>query len=175
MFRKISLIVAFVAMAFSLVASPAMAAVTLNDDGTGFVGKGDVQAVYDWSDKNLQDNFSLVEFRVNSETVTEVSWTCTNSNNENEQQRERTTTTTTRGLVDSIARNNERANKITGFTLSGYIGDPSVTTETDGNPLNSCPSGPWTLTTPAGDPVPVDGSGGGVEVSIDGVNWYPIG
>ena len=48
-------------------------------------------------------------------------------------------------------------NQITGFNLNGYVGDPVVTSSssTEGPPLNSCPSGPWTLTTAAGDPVEV--------------------
>jgi hypothetical protein len=102
--------------------------------------------------------------------VTEVSWICTNSNNENIQQRERTTTTSIAGLVDSIAR---VKNQITGFNLLGYNGDPTESSETEGPAVNSCPSGPWTLTTPAGDPEVVS-SQIGVEVSIDGTQWFPL-
>jgi hypothetical protein len=168
--------VAFVAAmlvgAFSFTTA-AYAAVTFDPDtGTGFVGKGDVQQVFDWNNKQLQQNAESVEFRAISEVVTEVSWICTNNKNENIQEREETTTTTIQGLVDSIAR--ER-NQITGFNLNGYSGDgPEESSTTDGPPLNSCPSGPWSLTTPAGDPEEVS-STSSLEVSKDGTNWENIG
>ena len=128
----------------------AYAAVTFNPTtGEGFVGKGDVQEAFDWNNKQLQQNAPGVSFKFVSTTVTEREWTCTNANNQNEQVRERTTTTTTTGLVDSIAR--ER-NQITGFNLEGFSGTPTESSTTEGPPVNSCPSGPWTLTSPAGDP-----------------------
>jgi len=48
-------------------------------------------------------------------------------------------------------------NQITGFNLLRYSDTPTVTASsiTEGNPLNSCPSGPWSLTTAAGDPVEI--------------------
>ena len=129
----------------------AYAAVTFDPTtGQGFVGKGDVQIAFNWNNKQLQQNAPGVSFEFESVTVTEREWTCTNDRNQNEQLRERETTTTTTGLVDSIAR--ER-NQITGFNLLGFDGEPTESSTTDGPPLNSCPSGPWSLTSPAGDPV----------------------
>jgi hypothetical protein len=126
----------------------AVAAVTFDSaTGTGFVGKGDVQLVLNMNNKQLQDNASSLNFAAVTSEVTEVSWTCTNSNNDNTQVRERTTTTSVQGVVSSVAR--ER-NQITGFNLTGYSGSAAPVSTTEGNPLNSCPSGPWTLTTPAG-------------------------
>lgn len=152
-------------------AGVALAAVIFDPQtGMGFVGKGDVQLVYGWNNKQLQANAEFVEFRAVSEVVTERSWVCTNQNNQNTQERERTTTTTIEGLVDSIAR--ER-NQITGFNLLGYDGEPTQSSETEGPAVNSCPSGPWTLTTPAGDPEVVSATST-VEVSIDGTNWFPL-
>ncbi len=146
-------------------ATVAFAAVTFEPaTGTGFVGKGDVQLIYGWNNKQLQDKAVLVQFRATD--VTERSWECTNTNNQKVQERERTTTTTQ--LVSKIDR---VRNQITGFILEGFTGTP--TSSTDGPPLNSCPSGPWVLTMPAGDPVPVEGEGG-LEVSIDGANWFGL-
>lgn len=140
----------------------AFAAITIDDNGVGFVGKGDVQLAFGWNNAQLQSNASGVSFKLTdvSETVTEVSWQCTNSNNENIQQRERTTTSSssTVGLLESVAR---VRNQITGFNINGFEGEPDgtpPTTSTDGPQLNSCPSGPWSLTTPAGDPVVVSDS-----------------
>lgn len=138
--------------------------------GTGFVGKGDVQLVFGFNNKALQDNAGKVQFRANSEEITEVSWTCTNINNENIQERAETTTTTIEGVVSSVAR--ER-NQVTGFNLTGYSGDRTESSETGGPPLNSCPSGPWSLTTPAGDPE-VIASSSSLQVSIDGASWLNL-
>jgi hypothetical protein len=142
----------------------AMAAVTFDPvTGTGFVGKGDVQLALGWNNRQLQDNADNLQFEVISEVVTEVSWTCTNTNNENVQDRERTTTTSVEGVLNSVAR--ER-NQITGFNLTGYDGVAAVSGTTEGPALNSCPSGPWTLTTPAGDPEVVSSTSG---IYVNGV------
>jgi hypothetical protein len=91
--RKSMLITVVTLVAILLTATVAFAAWNINTDGTGFVGKGDVQQVYSWSNKDLQNNAGSVRFRANSEVVTEVSWICTNSKNEETQERARTTTT----------------------------------------------------------------------------------
>jgi uncharacterized protein YfaS (alpha-2-macroglobulin family) len=166
------LVLVVLAAVVVLAASAVSAAVTFDaETGTGFVGKGDVQLVFGWNNKQLQDNAELLQFRANSEVVTEVSWVCTNSNNQNTQERERTTTISIQGVVSAVAR--ER-NQVTGFILEGYDGDPTTSSTTEGNPLNSCPSGPWSLTTPAGDPVVVSTSEGGLQVSIDGEAWIEL-
>ncbi|MFD1212914.1 hypothetical protein ACFQ36_12785 [Arthrobacter sp. GCM10027362] len=135
-------------------AAPATAAVTFNQaTGEGFVGKGDVQLAFGWNNSQLQSRATDVKFAAASETVTEVSWVCTNPRNENTQERERTTTTSTSGVVSAVTRDN-KTRQVTGFNLSGYAGDPTQTSTTEGNQLNSCPTN-WTLTTPAGDPVVV--------------------
>lgn len=134
----------------------AFAAVTFDPaTGTGFVGKGDVQLALGLNNAQLQAQAASLQFASVSTVVTEVSWVCTNDRNENTQSRERTTTTSIQGVVSSVAR--ER-NQITGFNLTGYSGTPTESSTTEGNPLNSCPSGPWTLTTPAGDPEVVSSS-----------------
>lgn len=140
------------------------AAWTVDSAGLGFVGKGDVQLVYGWNNAQLQNNAGSVQFRAS--TVTETTWVCTNANNEHTQERERTTTTA--GLVSKVDR---VRNQITGFNLTGWTG--ATTSESEGPKLNSCPAAPstWGLTTPAGDPVVV---GGGLQVSINGTDWFTL-
>jgi hypothetical protein len=147
-----------------------MAAVTFDSGtGTGFVGKGDLQLLYGWNNKGLQDNAASVQFRASSATVTETTWTCDRDAGPQTQERANTTTTTTQGIVSSIAR--ER-NQITGFILNGYNGAPQVTEEHDGPAIGSCPS-MWTaIDLVVGAPVPVPG--GGLPFSIDGTNWNPL-
>jgi hypothetical protein len=166
--KKFFSIMAMAIGIFALTFAAVSAAVTFDPDtGTGFVGKGDVQTVYGWNNPQLQANADSVQFRVQSEIITEVSWTCTNESNQNQQVRERTTTSTVHGVVSSVER--ER-NQVTGFYLNGYVGEPTVGSSSEGPGLNSCPSGPWSLTTPAGEPEVVS-STGGVQVSIDGNTW----
>jgi hypothetical protein len=132
------------------------AAVILDDNGNGFVGKGDVQTVFGWNNTQLQNNAAGLTFEYNADSivVTERSWICTNTNNENTQERDRTTTTTmTVSHPESmIAR---VKNQITGFNLTAGVGTSSSSSSTEGPMLNSCPGGPWALTTPAGDPVEI--------------------
>jgi hypothetical protein len=143
-------------------------AVTVDSNGVGFVGKGDVQLALGWSNKKIQDGANSVTFRGVSSLVQEVSWVCTNSNNQNTQERARTTTTETEGIVKKILR--ER-NQVTGFFLEGFEGSSAVSSTTEGPAQNSCPGGSsWSLTTPAGAPVTLSSSWK-LEVSGDGSTW----
>lgn len=154
-------------VAFAAFSAVAGAAVTFDGaTGTGFVGKGDVQLIAGWNNKQLQDNASLVQFQASS--TTEVSWECTHTKDP-DKIKERERTTTTAGIVSHVAR--ER-NQITGFNLSGYSSTGTVTS-TDGPALNSCSGSSWYLSSPAGDPVAVDGAS--LQVSTDGgTTWSPL-
>jgi opacity protein-like surface antigen len=145
--RKLTLLLVAIAATVALSATAAFAAATFNPaTGEGFVGKGDVQTAFNLNNKQLQEQAQNVSFSFVS--VTEQTWVCTNTNNENTQERARTTES--QGLFSSVTRDNKK--QVTGFLLTGFDGDPQVI-GTDGPPVNSCPSGPWTLTQPAGDPV----------------------
>lgn len=168
--RRSVAVLAGAAMALSM-ASAALGAVEfVHATGTGFVGKGDVQLIFGWNNKALQENAASVTFRASTEEVSEVSWECTNPNNQKTQERERATTTSIEGVVSSIAR--ER-NQITGFNLTGYSGTPTQSSTTEGPQVNSCPSGPWTLTTPAGAPEVVSSSSV-LEISKNGTDWSQL-
>lgn len=146
--------------ACAAVGATAYAAIDIDEDGFGFVGKGDVQLALGMNNKALQSAVAAgkIGFTVESEVVTEVTWICTNSNNDNIRMRERTTTTTISGVLSSEARDGK--NQFTGFHINGFDGDTEESTTSEGNVLNSCPSGPWSLTTPAGDPELVSSTGG---------------
>jgi hypothetical protein len=173
--QKRSILAAIAAVA--VVSTAVYAEVVFNsDDGTGFVGKGDVQLLFGWNNKALQDNVNDVEFRYSSSTeqVTEYDWTCTNTNNENVNERKRdvTTTSSVQGLVESVGR---LKNQITGFNILDWDGQPtiSISTESSGQPLWSCPTN-WVLggqTTTTGAPVT---TGGGLQVRGPGFDWTNI-
>ena len=158
-------------------ASPAAATVTFDAaTGTGFVGKGDVQIVFDWNNKALQTHASTVDFRVDS--VSETTWTCTKTvltgNDEiKEIVQERSTTTSVQGLVTTVARDNSKGKDggITGFFLEGYEG--TATLETDGPAPGTCPASPSGFVYDQN--AQTTELGGGLEVTYDGENWHNIG
>jgi opacity protein-like surface antigen len=155
--------------AVALASVGVFAAVTFDPPtGTGFVGKGDVQLLYGWNNKQLQDNASSVQFQASTVEVTESTWTCDRDAGPQTLERANTTTTTTQGVVSHIAR--ER-NQITGFILLGYDGDPVVETELDGPAVGSCPAGWTAIDLVEGDPAQ---TAGGLQVSIDGSNWFDL-
>jgi hypothetical protein len=55
-------IIAIGALVALAIPTAAMAAVTLNSDGTGFVGKGDVQTLFGWNNQMLQKNAESLVF-----------------------------------------------------------------------------------------------------------------
>lgn len=153
-------------IALASISTAAIAAVTFDPvNGTGFVGKGDVQLALGYNNKALQDNAASLEFTYESTTEQVTSWECVNDRNEQIQERSRTTTSETVGVVDAIAR--ER-NQITGFNLLGFDGSVSSVVDTDGPPLNSCPNANSSFvlgSTVVGDPVTLSGSG----LAVNGV------
>lgn len=159
-------------------AAPASAAVTFDPvTGTGFVGKGDVQQVFVWSNAELQKSAGQVSFATESAEVTEVSWECTNQKNEKIQERARTTSTSKTALVSHIARDNKK--QITGFKLTGPGQVLSSSSTTEGPAVNSCPAGQndkdpnfWNLSTEAGAPEVVSLT---VSLSVsDGVDTHNL-
>ena len=177
---KKSFVFAATAAAFAAslaLASPAAATVTFDAaTGTGFVGKGDVQTVFDWNNKTLQTNAATVDFRV--ESVSETTWTCTKfvelgNDGVNEVIQKRATTTSTQGLVTTVARDNSKGKDggITGFFLQGYEGTPTL--EVEGPAVGSCPAAPSGFVYDQN--AQTTESGGGLEVTHDGTNWVSIG
>ncbi|MGI8545384.1 MAG: hypothetical protein ACR2MD_18160 [Aridibacter sp.] len=132
--------------AFALVATlftVALAGINIDDEGKGFVGKGDVQLAFGWNNAALQANADIVSFALetHSSTVTEVTWVCTKDNG-NTQERARITTTesSSGGVVSALAR---LKNQISGFNLLGFVNPnttPTTSTSTEGPAVSSCPT-----------------------------------
>lgn len=145
------------------------------ETGEGFVGKGDVQLVFGWNNKALQDNAALVQFGVNS--VTETTWFCSKPHPSQEGEeivQGRSNTTTIEGLFVTIARENSKGKDgpVTGFFLNGFDGTSSETTV--GDPLESCPANPSGFALVAGSTQVEQIGGEGLTVSINGTNWFPL-
>lgn len=66
-YKVLALVSLFAAMS-------ANASVIYDENGVGFVGKGDIQSLFDWNNSQLQENASLLEFRFI--TAGSVTWQC---------------------------------------------------------------------------------------------------
>jgi hypothetical protein len=148
--KKLYLAMGLALVAMLVAAGAVFAAVNFDSStGTGFVGKGDVQQVFNWNNKQLQQNASGVTFSYNAtENYEAVCTFVTGEGTRGEQthnvSRERSTT------VDSAVAYDPRVkNQITGFNLKGF-GD---TTSSGDVPVvgGACPGGPnggtWTSVT----------------------------
>lgn len=164
-----------------LFAAPASAAVVVDDDGMGFVGKGDIQMIYDWNNKELQKCVGMtgtsgcLSFRMVSTSVTESTWTCTRDAGTQTHEHSQTTTTTTQWIVATTAR---FKNQVTGFNLNGVDPDSLATTATTtvGLQQGSCPTA-WSQSDLVITALP--GGDLALEVSNDSVSndsgtWKPL-
>jgi hypothetical protein len=156
------------------------AAVVVDEDGVGFVGKGDVQRVYGWNNHDLQDYAHLLQFRFVS--ASETTWECEEwQNHQNHGIRKLGNVEYEVSLAASNIAYDARKNKkgqITGFNLNGFKG---THTETVGDNLEpgTCPPD-----TGGNNPkwyVFVEGSlqtgsaeDGVLEVTIDGLEWTAV-
>jgi hypothetical protein len=179
--RRFAMIFGVSVLMLALVAGAALAAWWVDADGFGFVGKGDVQLVYGWNNKQLQDNAGLVDFRISSVTETESEWSCSKQNpgqpdREIVQERSSTTVVTTQGLLTTVARDNSKGKDgpVTGFYLDGYEGSAGTTTSTKGPAPKSCPA---TASDFEYDKNLIENTRtttGGLEVTINGTTWLTV-
>ena len=161
---------AAMAVALLVTASASMASVSVDENGVGFVGKGDVQAIFDWNNSELQQNAGNLTFRFASSTT--VSWKCEGTNKNG-----KVVTTTPElaiGLNDEVvldARKNKQG-QITGFNLLGFDAG-----QTSNQAVGTCGESngflvPFALVE---DSVQWEGSGEpSLQVSVDGSTWYDL-
>jgi hypothetical protein len=164
--------IAIVASALTLSAL-ANAAVTYDENGVGFVGKGDVQSIYDWNNSMFQDNHEDVRFQMVSGGGT--TWKCSGLNPAGKLviQTKGSDSEELDFEVGYDARKN-RQGQVTGFILTGVI-ESGMTIYQSIDYCSQAPNDKWT------DYRLVDGSindnGGGdpvLQVSIDGEEWYDL-
>ena len=158
--------------AIMLLALPTFATVTYcPGTGVGFVGKGDVQAVYGWNNAQLQRNAGGITFAY--KVVTVFTATCTWTTGPDGFQSHTITRTKTTGINDQIAYNARSNKQIDGFLLTGFGSTSETDTGFDGDddgniPVDgtSCPgkgtNGIWSVTSQ---------STGGLYVIFNGTNF----
>jgi hypothetical protein len=106
-----------------LVAGTAFADVTINSEGVGFVGKGDVQSTFDWNNAMLQENAASVMFRMGSGSQG-AGWECSFTH-PNDPTKDRIEERSCTRSIDSqvsveMRRGAKTAGQVTGFILGGF-------------------------------------------------------
>lgn len=111
-YKVLALVSLFAAMS-------ANASVIYDENGVGFVGKGDVQSSFDWNNSQLQANAAQLEFRfISAGTVT---WECEWFTGPTQKRHVQAVSSQ---AVDSSAAIDPRKNNkgmITGFNLNGTV------------------------------------------------------
>jgi hypothetical protein len=156
-------IITLAAIAALSSAAAVQGAVTVDENGEGFIGKGAVQQAFDWNNTDLQANAPKVRFRFASPET--VAWSCertTRSGKELMKAYEGTQELAAEILAD--ARRN-RAGQVTGFILKGTVGAADYTT------IGRCPTG-WSLSESLISYEGVDEPG--VQISVDDGRWIDL-
>jgi len=131
-------------MAFA--ATTAWAAVTFNPaDGTGFVGKGDLQLAFGWNNAQAQSSVGSVTYRYDGTEVYTAVCTWTTGEGTRGEQTHNVSHTKSAGISGTVlfdARKNSQG-QITGVMLNGYYGQVTElgTAPVVGDP---CPGNPGT-------------------------------
>lgn len=163
------------AAAFSLVAAPASAEVSIDSEGFGFVGKGDVQDAFGWNDHDLQANADHLMFRWAA--VETASWICRKVHKNNVTDVARSLAAGVMGDLAYSARQNKQGH-VTGFWMEGFVGEATAFASQGDYALWSCPGDPGQAKSGF---VIVEGSqsstsnDAGLEVSADGgATWVAV-
>jgi hypothetical protein len=163
--------IAMVASALTLSAL-ANAAVTYDEFGVGFVGKGDVQSLYDWNNSMFQEHAGDVRFRMLTGGGT--TWNCIGNNPQGKEVTQ-TKGSESEALAVEIsfdARKN-RHGQVTGFILKGaeMIGLTSYESVGVCNP----PNDKWSNYRLVEGSINYDGGGDPLlQVSIDDDEWHDL-
>ncbi len=122
--RKAKKLYAAIALALAamLVASTAaMAAVQFDPtNGTGFIGKGDVQLAFGWNNKELQSNASGVTFTYTEETEYEAVCTWVTGEGTRGEKTHNVKHKKSSDVTSTVDYDPRVKNQITGFTLKGF-------------------------------------------------------
>jgi len=153
-----------------MLSTSANAAVHVDEEGIGFVGKGDIQSLFNWNNSMLQENAHLVRFKFSGAGT--VSWTCegVNANGVTIRSDRRYENIGASTYIAYDARRN-RTGQITGFFLVGL--EESANTY---NQIGSCGNSvgfqvPFQLVSE----INYEGSAEpSLKVSIDGVNYLDL-
>lgn len=130
------------AAATALISTAAFASVTYDDNGYGFVGKGDVQLAFGWNNKAAQTNANAVRFTIESDDSYAVTceWTTTTGGKIPKTIPHAVTNHKSSSVTSALMYDARMKNQYTGYTLLG-AGIPTVTGTPVPNIGDPCPQG----------------------------------
>ena len=136
-------LVAIAAIATPLAFASSANAVVAVTDGTGFVGKGDVQDAFGWNNAQLQANAAGVTFTFESDA--QYAQSCMKDNARQTIYKDFKKTVDVDAAVTILTRKNSQG-AVTGFSLLGFDGEAEAADMPDDlcNPGNADPSG-WVV------------------------------
>lgn len=154
----------------------ANASVTYDEEGVGFVGKGDVQSLFGWNNHELQANAEFVQFRMVMPGGV-ATWECVDVNPGGRVFPARSEGPVALAMdadVSVDARKN-RNGQVTGFLLNGF----DQSSAPDYASIGECvPRGPGWESTMVPGSLSYEGDDEGAEmmlqVTVDGEAWYDM-
>ena len=156
------------AVAAATISTAAMALVTVDSNGYGFVGKGDVQLAFGWNNAAAQRNANAVSFHMQSSADYEAVCTFTTGEGTRGERVHNVRHNRSTAVLSNIASDPRKTGQWTGYNLNGF---GAVTTSGDPVPVvgeacmgNSGHDGVWSSVTELGS------TGGGLFVSYNGVS-----
>lgn len=154
----------------------ANASVTYDEEGVGFVGKGDVQSLFGWNNHDLQANAEFIQFRMVMPGGV-ASWKCEGINPGNNLVMH------TKGPVAvemnsdvSVDARKNRNGQVTGFLLNGFDENSAP----DYASIGECtaPNSNWKSYYLVPGSLVYEGEDDGAEmmlqVTVDGETWYDM-
>jgi hypothetical protein len=160
------------AAAVAMISTAAVASVTYDSDGIGFVGKGDVQLAFGWNNKAAQTNANAVAFSFESDQSYAVTceWTTETGGRNSKTIYHAATNHKSQSVTASVAYDARLKNQYTGYSLLGFSGLPVITGTPAPSVGDACPQGGGVSDS---DPVGNDAVVTAVEVdSSSGDNLY---
>ena len=107
-------------LGLALVSTMGFASVTLNDDGTGWVGKGDVQIAFGWNNAAAQRNVNAVTFSFQQTSTYEGICTWTTGDGRRGERTHNVAHTTSVQILSSVGYEARRTGQWTGYHLTGF-------------------------------------------------------
>jgi hypothetical protein len=156
------------AVAAATISSAALALVTVDSNGYGFVGKGDVQLAFGWNNAAAQRNATAVSFHMQSSASYEAVCTFTTGEGTRGERTHNVEHKRSTAVLSTIASDPRKTGQWTGYNLNGF---GAVTTT--GGPVpevggacmgNAGHDGVWSSVTELGS------TGNGLFVTYNGVS-----
>jgi hypothetical protein len=123
----------FAGLGLAVASSLAFGSVILNDDGTGWVGKGDVQTAFGWNNAAAQKNVNAVSFSFQQTSTYDAVCVWTTGEGTRGEHIHHVTHTSSVAINSTVAYEARKTGQWTGYFLTGF----GATTGTTSSPTRT--------------------------------------